>query len=240
MRVESNRRRGGRAASTTLRYAFAASLLLGGMAPALAQTANPSEAKPGTAAVKMPDPVPGDTWSYEVKDEISGKLKAKRTDLLTDVTKNEINLRLQVADTERTVNIIYDRSWDIVRDGPLKYSPNDGTGIRLPLAVGAQWKFAADVTDVRYGQTFKRTGISRVVKQESITTKAGTFNTFVVETNFTGRNVQDPTLINQTTWVTWFDPDIDHWVKRTILLRQNGHVVGNDTVQLTEYGRKQQ
>ena len=52
---------------------------------------------------------------------------------------------------------------------------------------------------------------------ESITTKAGTFDTFFIETNFTGRNVQDSTLVNQNSWRTWFAPDIDHWVKRSLV-----------------------
>jgi hypothetical protein len=226
--------------NTMLRHVFAALLLFGCVAPALAQTPNASEAKPGAAAVKMPDPAPGDHWTYEVKDEISGALRLTRTDMVTDVSKNEISVRVQVVGNPSPGNIIYDRSWDIVHDGRFKYTPNDGTGVRLPLAVGAQWKFTADVTNGGSGTTFKRVGTSRVVKQESITTKAGTFDTFVVETEITGRSVQDRTLINQTSYRTWFDPDLDHWVKRSILLRQRGHVTANNTIELTEYGRKKE
>jgi hypothetical protein len=223
-----------------LRFVFAALLLFGCIAPVIAQTPGSSEPKPGVAGVKMPDPAPGDHWTYDVKDEISGMLKLTRTDMVTDVSKNEINVRYEMAGTGNSGNIIYDRSWNVLQFGAFKYSPNDGTGLRLPLAVGAQWKFSADVVNARYGTTFKRVGTSRVVRQESITTKAGTFDTFVIETDYTGRSVQDRTLINQTSWLTWFDPDIDHFVKRSVLLHQRGHVITNNTVELTGYGRKKQ
>lgn len=186
-----------------------------------------------TAPANMQQPAPGDHWTYEVTDQISGALKLTRTDMITDVGKDEITIRYDVAGTGHAGSTIYDRSWDIVRNDPFKYTPNDGTGVRFPLTLGAQWKFATDVLNTRNGMTFRRVGTSKVVGRETVTTKAGTFDTFVIETDFTGRNVQDPTLVNQTSSRTWFDPDIDHWVKRSILLRQRGHVVSNDTVQLT-------
>jgi hypothetical protein len=222
--------------------AGAVALLL--VSPAIAQESGASHSAPaGTAAAAetapatVPQPTPGDRWTYDVTDDISGKLQLTRTDMITDVSKDAITVRFDVAGTGGSGTIVYDRAWDIVRADLFKYSPNDGTGVHLPLTVGAQWKFAIDVANTRNGATFRRTGNSKVVGQENITTKAGTFDTFVVETDFTGHNVQDPTLVNQTSWRTWFAPGIDHWVKRTILARQRGHVVSKSTVELTKYNR---
>lgn len=221
--------------------AVVAVLLL--VAPALAQDGGNTQPKSaGTPVAAQPAAeaqlaLPGDRWTYDVKDDISGALKWTRTDPITEVSKAEITVRYDIAGTGRSGNIVYDPSWDVVRDGPFKYTPNDGTGIRLPLTVGAQWKFAGDVVNSSNGLTFRRTGSSKVVGRESITTKAGTFDTFVIETDFTGRNVQDPTLVNQSTWRTWYDPGLDHWVKRSIEQRQRGHLVSRDTVELTKYSR---
>ncbi len=206
-----------------------------GVASQPQQSGTPAAAE--TAPANVQQPVPGDHWTYDVTDDISGTLKSTRTTMITDVSKDEITVRFSVAGNGNSGNIIYDRLWDVVRDGPFKCTPNDGTGIRLPLTVGAQWKFAADVANERNGLTFKRTGSSKVVGRETVTTKAGTFDAFVIETEFTGRNVQDPTLINQTSWRTWFSSEVDHWVKRNILYRQRGHVVSKETVELTQYGR---
>lgn len=219
--------------------------------PSAAPNANPPQVAPAQVAPAQAGPVQvaptqtasaqvaiGDHWTYELKDEISGELKTTRTDIVTDVSNDQITVRFDVAGTNRTGIMIYDHFWNVLHDGPFKYSPNDGTGFRLPLTVGAQWKFAIDVLNAGNGQTFRRTGNSRVTGQESISTKAGSFNTFVVETNFTGKNVQDPSLVNQTSWRTWFCPDVNHWIKRAMVFRQRGNLVQNNTIELTEYGHK--
>jgi hypothetical protein len=239
MRPESKRGSTAQANSAMLRHVFAALWLFGCIAPVLAQAPNSSVTKPSATGVKMPDPAPGDHWTYEVKDEISGTVKATRTDMVTDVSKNEIAVRFDFAGAG-SQNVIYDRLWNIKRSGAFNYIPNDGGGIRVPLTVGAQWKFAADIANATNGQTFKRAGTSRVVRQESIKTKAGTFDTFVIETDYTGKSVQDPTLTNQDSWLTWYDPDLDHFVKRNLVVRQRGHVISNNTVELTGYGRRKE
>ena len=78
-----------------------------------------------------------------------------------------------------------------------------------------------------------------MIGQESITTKAGTFDTFKIETKFTGRNVNNPTLKNEVTSLTWYAPAIDHWVKRTFVSRADKHLEIDNAIELVEYGRKQ-
>jgi hypothetical protein len=196
----------------------------------------PASDAPAAANADVRLAAPGDHWTYEVKDEILGTVKLTRTDIVTEVSKSEIAVRFDVANTDRFGSILYDRSWNIVRDGDFRYTPNDGTGMQLPLKVGAQWKFAIEVLNSRNGQTFKRVGTSRVTGHDSITVKAGTFDAFIIETNFTGKNIQDPTLINETSTRTWFNPDVNHWVRRNIVWRQRGHVVRNSTLELIDYG----
>lgn len=89
------------------------------------------------------------------------------------------------------------------------------------------------------GAVWRRSGISKVVGEESVTTKAGTFDTFRIETTFAGTNVNNPTLKNDVTSTTWYAPAIDHWVKRTFVSRANKHLRINDVTELVEYGRKQ-
>lgn len=207
-------------------------------ASAYAEDAGPNA--PSTAGASAPLAFAGDHWTYEVRDEISGAIKFTRTDMVTDIANNEITVRVDFANTGRSTTIFYDSAWNILHDGLFRYSPNDGTGFHLPLTVGAQWKFAADVINSSNGQTFRRTGNSRVTGQDKITTKAGTFDVFVIETDYVGKNVQDPTLVNQTSARSWFSPDVNHWIKRNFVIRQRGHVVQNNTIELIDYGRKKQ
>ncbi|MGB8633211.1 MAG: hypothetical protein WCD69_28200, partial [Xanthobacteraceae bacterium] len=77
-----------------------------------------------------------------------------------------------------------------------------------------------------------------VTGQESVTTKAGAFQTYVIEIAQVVRNTKDPTMNIAISTRTWFDPEINHWVKQNTIRRQNGLIVSNNTAELIEYGRK--
>ena len=107
------------------------------------------------------------------------------------------------------------------------------------LKAGANWKSEADDVNAGNGNIWKRTGRSKVVGQETVTTRAGTFETFKIETTVLRRPTNDPTRKMEITVQTWYAPSIDHWVKRTFVSRGNGNLLANNTVELVEYGRKQ-
>jgi hypothetical protein len=194
---------------------------------------------PPKAVVPMEEPQPGDRWTYEVRDEITGSITATRENVVTDVTPTEISVRYKNLGTNNEGFNVYDRSWNVVEDRPWKFSPHDGTGIQSPLAVGKTWPVQTNNINSANGNVWKRSGTSRVIGQESVTTKAGTFDTFKIETTFTGRNVNNPTLKNEVTSLTWYAPAIDHWVRRSFVSRSNKHLQINNMIELIEYGRKQ-
>ena len=214
---------------------------------AWAQTPSPAAAPPDAVAsppsakavVPMEQPQPGDRWTYEIRDEITGTVTATREFAVTEVTPTDISVRYRNLGTNNQGLLVYDRSWDVVEDRPWKYSPHDGTGIQSPLAVGKTWPVQTNNINSGNGSVWKRSGIAKVIGQESITTKAGTFDTFKIETKFTGRNVNNPTLKNEVTSLTWYAPAIDHWVKRTFVSRADKHLQINNVIELVEYGRKQ-
>jgi hypothetical protein len=200
-------------------------------------TASPAPAaKPVTA---MEEPLPGDHWTYEVRDEITGTISVTRTNVITEVTPTEISIRFSIQGTSNGGFNIYDRSWNLIGNEPWRYSPNDGSGIRTPLAIGKTWTFQSSDVNTRNGNIGKRSGTSKVVGQESLTTRAGTFETFKIETSYTVRGVNDPTRKAEVTAQTWYAPAIDHWVKRTFVSRADKHLRVNNTIELVEYGRKQ-
>lgn len=191
------------------------------------------------AVVAMEDPRAGDFWTYETRDEITGKVTAVRNNIVTEVNPTEISVRFDTKDRNSGGLNVYDRTWNLKISGAWKYQPHDGTGIQSPLMVGATWKFRSDDTNPGNGAIWKRTGQSKVVGQETITTKAGTFDTFKIETAMARHPTNDPTMKTEITRQTWYAPAIDHWVKRTFVARANGHLRTSETVELVEYGRKQ-
>jgi hypothetical protein len=191
------------------------------------------------AVVTMPEPLPGDFWTYEVRDEISGKISAVRTNTVTEVMPAEISVRFMAEGKEGGGLNVYDRTWNLKTSGAWKYHPHDGTGIQSPLKVGATWKFQSDDVNPGNGAIWKRSGRSQVVGQETITTKAGTFDTYKIETSMVRHPTNDPTMKMESIRQTWYAPAIDHWVKRTYVARTNGHLRASETYELAAYGRKQ-
>ena len=204
-----------------------------GDAPA-ASTA-PAAAKPVTA---MEQPLQGDFWIYEVRDEIIGKVSAIRKHIVTEVSPTEISIRVTTEGKDSQGLIVYDRSWNIKNAGEWTYQPGDGSGIRSPLKVGDSWNFSGDDVNSSKGNIWKRSGHSKVVGQETITTKAGAFETYKIEITLSRRPTNDPTHKTDITAEVWYAPAIDHWVKRTFVSRGNGHLLASNVLELVEYGRK--
>jgi DUF3108-like len=204
-----------------------------------APLSSPVSVQPADAVAPMEEPLPGDHWTYEVRDEITGAVTSTRENVVTEVTPTQITVRYKKLGTNSEGLHVYDRSWDVVEDGPWRFSPNDGSGVRSPLAVGKTWPIRTNNINSANGNVWKRSGSSKIVGQESVTTKAGTFDTFKIETTFTARNVNNPTLKNEVTSLTWYAPAIDHWVKRTFVSRTNKHLQASTMIELLEYGRKQ-
>jgi len=189
----------------------------------------------------MEQPLPGDRWTYETRDEITGNITATRENVVTEVTPTTISVRFKKLGGQKPEEglIVYDRSWNVVEDRPWRFSPHDGSGIESPLEVGKTWPVHTNNINSANGNVWKRSGTSKVIGQENVTTKAGTFDTFKIETTFTGMNVNNPTLKNEVTALTWYAPAIDHWVRRTFVSKANKHLQINNVIELIEYGRKQ-
>ena len=204
-----------------------------------APPSSPASVEPAKAVASMEEPRPGDRWIYEIRDEITGTITATRETVVTEVTPTVISVRFKNLGTNNEGFSVYDRSWNVVEDRPWKFSPHDGSGIQSPLAVGKTWPVQTNNINGANGNVWKRSGTSKVVGQESVTTKAGTFDTFKIETTFAARNVNNPTLKNEVTSLTWYAPAINHWVRRTFVSRADKHLQISNMIELIEYGRKQ-
>jgi hypothetical protein len=202
-----------------------------------AGTATP-ESRPVATADTMDPPIVGDHWTYETRDEIAGTTLNTSTNVVTDLSPTEISVRAEWLGKPGFGYFTYDHSWNL-KNGPVfKSSPNDGTGVKLPLNVGSTWKFQGNDVDTTHGVVFKRSGSSKVIAQENITTAAGTFDTFKIETAVDVRNANDPTKKGQQIMTTWYAPSVDHWVKRTVKASSNGHIDQDISSELVEYGRR--
>jgi hypothetical protein len=194
---------------------------------------------------RLPNPPRRRRWktrksaiTYELYDDISGNLKSTFTATITDVSGSDISVRTSVIGNSNVGFVNYDRSWNRTSNDPWRFTPNDGSGIRPPLAVGKTWSVKANDFNGSAGVGQRRSVTSKVVAQESVTTKAGTFETFKIETSFELQSSKDPTRKAQDLWQTWYAPSIDHWVKQTSVFRSDGRVRSKTSTELVEYGRR--
>ena len=223
------------------RYFLAAVGMLVSLDVSMAQAPNPAPAPatPEPAAQEtMEDTELGDHWSYEFRDDISGDVKWVLTQTVTDLTDSQIGLRITRAGNSHSGYQTFDRSWNVINSGVTRYSPNDGSGIRQPLAVGKTWSFKSSDINGTSGFSGRRSGKSKVTAQESITTPAGTFDTFKIETSIQLQNSNNATDKAQLDMEIWYAPSIDHWVKRSFASRSQGRVREKNTEELVEYGRR--
>jgi hypothetical protein len=182
--------------------------------------------------------LPGDRWVYEVKDEVSGDLKSTTTVVVLDVSENEINTRVSVRGAARPQQIVFDRSWNRIDDSIWKYRPSDGTGIQTPLQVGKDWRFESKATHFQNGTALSTTGQSKIVGEEKITTGAGTFDAFKIETTMRQVNSNDQTKAAMVTAALWYAPSINRWVRKTYSVKIEGRLRDSHTEELVDYSRK--
>ncbi|HTO60657.1 MAG TPA: hypothetical protein VMM15_05310 [Bradyrhizobium sp.] len=213
---------------------------------AMAQPASPpdgAKAAPvamdtSKAAISTDKAQLGDRWVYELRDEITGTIKATRTQVITALTPNEIRVQFTSTALPKEGTFVYDRSWNLLTNTPWKYLPSDGTGVQAPLAVGKTWSFRADEVNSTTGAMLKRSGTSKILGQETVTTRAGTFETFKIETSYSRVSTKDPSRKVEITATGWYAPSISHWVKRNTVTRSEHLLRDKGSVELVEYRHK--
>jgi hypothetical protein len=205
--------------------ALAVAVLLSWSRACLAQTV-----EPGPVRV-------GDRWSYDIKDDATGDLRHAITVIVVDITDGEITTRTMVRGKDRPQTMVFDRDWGRIDDGNWKLRPA-GIGIKAPLQVGKEWRSDANAMQLASGLAFRASGVAKVVAEERVTTPAGSFDTYRVETLVRLLNTKDQTKSQTWTFVLWYAPAVNRWVRRKTEARYDGRLRDSFVDELTEYSRK--
>jgi hypothetical protein len=179
----------------------------------------------------------GDLWVYNTKDEVTGFPKGTYTQVVTDVTPTEIHVSMTVRGQNGSALVIYDHDWNRIDSLLLKFRPNDGQGIRLPLTIGKEWRSEYEARNVNTGGASKGTVAAKVLGQEMVTTEAGTFGTFKVQTRVRDVDASDPSKIWEFENVLWYAPEASRWVRRTTVEKFQQRVRSNISEELSDYSR---
>lgn len=178
----------------------------------------------------------GDRWVYESKDEITGFPKDTYTYIVTEVSKDQVVSSLTFPGKTSSI-VVFNRDWSIIDNGLWKFRPHSGQDIQLPLAVGKQWRAEFEAKNAQNGANRKGSTLSKVVAQETITTPAGTFETFKIDWQEREFSTADPSKSSETEVVSWFAPQINRWVRRTSVTKIDKRVRTNTSEELTDFSR---
>jgi hypothetical protein len=69
------------------------------------------------------------------------------------------------------------------------------TAFDLPLAVGNEWRHQFTASNTQTGNNTKASSLIKVVEQETVTTPAGSFETFKIDQQIKNVNVKDPSIL---------------------------------------------
>jgi hypothetical protein len=197
----------------------------------------------GSALAQSPDGTEntvqvGDQWTYVTKDEITGAVGDRRTATVTEITPNEIVTNM--VEDRGSHLIAFDHEWNRTKNGALEFKPHDANGVQFPLEVGREWRQQYFMINTKNGATFKGLDVSKVVARETITNEAGTFDVFRIERQVTDYNTKDPSRGGETQVTLWYAPQINHWVRRTIVARVEKRLRSNQTDELVDFHMSRQ
>jgi len=177
----------------------------------------------------------GDMWIYDRTDNITGAPMNTFTSMVTEVSPKEITTSVIFRGNNGRGLVVFDHDWNRTVENDNRYSPNDGHGIHAPLAVGKEWRYEYIWKNLQNGVSMKDTGLSKVVAQETLTTSAGTFDTFKIDRRVKEFNVADPSRLFDIEMLMWFSPQINHWIRRTFTVKAEGRVRASSTDDLINY-----
>jgi hypothetical protein len=192
------------------------------------------------SAAQTAEPGPirvGDRWSYEIKDDLTGDLRHAVTVVVVDITDKEITTRTAIRGKDRPQTMVFDLDWGRIDDGAWRLLPS-GIGIKRPLQVGKEWRSDATAMHLQSGVAYRASGVAKVTGEEQITTAAGTFDTYRIETTVRLVNTRDQTKSSTWTFVFWYAATVNRWVKRKTEARYEGRLRDSYVEELTEYSRK--
>lgn len=191
------------------------------------------------------DVKPGDRWSYQVIDDVTGETKSNTVHTLTEIRDKTYSVQsafTRYGQNATTTSLqIFDENWNLLEDQTWSRKPADpSTGIHLPLKVGAQWKTHSNLIRKSPPEShFRVDAVTTVLAYEPVLLKFNkTYDAFKLETNETLSSTASPSQVVTIKVTTWFAPSVNRYVKRITESRVNDRLQSRNIELLTAYARR--
>lgn len=188
---------------------------------------------------------PGDRWTYQVIDDVTGETKSTTVHTVTEIRDRSYSVQstfTRYGQSAATTSLqVFDENWNLLDDPVWTRKPADpSTGIRLPLKVGAQWKtHLASIRKTPPEAHFNIEAITKVVTYEPVILKFNkTYDAFKLEVNEALTNSASPSSVATIKITMWFAPSVNRYVKRIVETRINDRLQSRNIELLTAYARR--
>jgi len=209
--------------------------------------ADKSDQGAATAApvIEKIDVRPGDRWTYQVIDDITGETRSTVVHTVTEIKDNTYSVQSTFTPYGQSVGSsalqVFDEDWNLLEDQVWTQNPaNPSTGIQLPLKLGAQWK--VHLTSSRKTPPEAHVNVdatAKVVAYEPVILKFNkTYDAFKLEVDETLTNSATPSSVVTTKTTMWFAPTVNRYVKRIYESRVNDRLQSRGIELLSAYARR--
>jgi hypothetical protein len=186
-----------------------------------------------SATATLAEPRVGDSWTYALRDDLTGELKFVKTLSVVRADRRELMVRQSIHGQTGSRTMYYTPGWARIDDSVWRFSPNDGLRIPQNIRVGQQWRTDHTGEDMRNGNRVSVVGDARVTARETVTTPAGTFDAFRIEI-IDRRRLSGNYTPTEGQVILWYAPAVERWVRRSFEMQVGGRTREATTEELTE------
>ena len=218
--------------------AVASAIFFASFASASAFADDAAKTEPSAAPVNPAIQVsPGDSWTYEVRDDVTGDLLSTATFVATKVTADGIETRVdreqRITNAKTTTTEIFDTRWRLKDNGNVVFRPySDNSGAPADLQVGKSWSFKYQSLRKGAALTEQFTGAGKVEAWERVTLPNGSaYDAFKIDVTLSASSGRK----REAHSTTWFSPAVNRVIKRIDESRENGKLRDATEQILREY-----
>ncbi len=177
----------------------------------------------------------GDIWHYRQLDGFTNEIQTEASHQVVNMSDSEITVR-QVnkgRDSTRSI-VIYDRFWNLIDNGALKYEPSAGLNT-FPMTLGKVMRKDFRGTILKTGVSAACTEKGQYVGWEKTSVPAGTFDALRLDMEIECRGTGRDTYINKTMTNSWYAPSVNRIVRSESQTIRDGRVREKTALELVRY-----
>ena len=188
----------------------------------------------GTDLPDAPTVRVGDVWKYNRLDGFTNEIKFEFSRRVVGISDSEITIEQTIKGRAGYRVIIYDRFWNLIDNGTLKFEPSNGVQ-SFPVTIGKVLRKEYRGTVLKTGASAVCTSKGQYVGWEKVTVPAGTFDTLRLEDEIECRSTGADAAINKTAHKSWYAPSVNRIVRSESQTLRDGRVREKTCTELVGY-----